>query len=311
MREEVLICGEAGQLVGVLSTPEVQPGEEAAPTVIMLNAGLLHRVGPNRIYVMIARALAAMGFPVLRLDLAGIGESAPRAETMPQLEGVLSDVRTAMNTLGQRRGATRFILLGHCSGGIISLLVAEQEPRVVGVVMINPEGVNPEWDQLDKQRKLANYYSNFYGRDALGNRERLRRFLTGKADYRTIVNNLFRHVLWNRLAALVFRTRAMLGRRAAVAEGESAERQQARALLRLVSGRGTSLCFIFTDGSTGYEYVRAIAGAEIDRLCAAGAAQVKVIRDADHLFNLLASQQSLVAVITDWAQGLVPQAQAR
>ncbi|MDZ4717604.1 MAG: alpha/beta fold hydrolase [Roseiflexaceae bacterium] len=303
--EEVFVCGDGHQLIGILSYPATRPDDDL-PTVIMLNAGLLHRVGPNRVYVTIARALAARGFPVLRLDLAGIGESSPHAETMPMLDSVLADVRIAMAALAEQRGAQRFLLLGHCSGGIASLVVAEREPQIVGAVMINPEGVNQEWDTFDKQRKVATYYANFYGRNALANSDRLRRFLTGRADYRTIIGNLFKHLIWNRIAAFLFRTRKAIDSRTSVGTGANTEREQARAMLKAVGERGTSLLFIFTEGSTGYDYVRMIAGDEIDRLCANGVARVEILQNADHIFNLLSSQQRLVEVIGAWVTGVIP-----
>jgi hypothetical protein len=37
-------------------------------------------VGPNRLYVMLARSLAAMGSPCLRFDLEGIGDSVLRGD---------------------------------------------------------------------------------------------------------------------------------------------------------------------------------------------------------------------------------------
>ena len=43
--------------------------------------------------------------------------------------------------------------------------------------MINPEGANEEWDAFDKQRKVATYYTNFYGRDALAPGETAQAFL--------------------------------------------------------------------------------------------------------------------------------------
>lgn len=304
--EQVLICGAESQLVGILSQPPANPDGSQLPTVIMLNAGLLHRVGPNRIYVTLARALAARGFPVLRLDLAGIGESAPRTDQVPLLDGVLADVRQAMAALTEHHGAQQFLLLGHCSGGIVSLVAAQREQRIVGAVMINPEGANEEWDAFDKQRKVATYYTNFYGRDALANSDRLRRFLTGRADYKTIAGNLFKHLIWNRITTLLFRIRTALGNRANVGAGAHSEREQARAILQAVGERGIPLLFMFTEGSTGHAYVRSMVGAELDRLCTSGVAHVEVLHNADHIFNLLSSQHRLIEAIESWASAVAP-----
>jgi alpha-beta hydrolase superfamily lysophospholipase len=166
MTEDVLICSAERSLVGVLTTPAESDADGERPTVIILNAGLLHRVGPNRIYVKLARALAAIGFSVLRLDLSGIGESQARSGTEPIDESVHADVRNAMDTLARTRGASRFVLMGHCSGAAFSLLIAARDPRVAAAVIINPEMASEEWNTFDQQRKVANYYANFYGRGA-------------------------------------------------------------------------------------------------------------------------------------------------
>jgi pimeloyl-ACP methyl ester carboxylesterase len=310
MMEEVLVFGEARSLIGVVTRPAHPAPDDEAPAVIMLNAGLTHRIGPNRIYVKIARALAACGLTVLRMDLAGVGDSAPRAEHLPIEQGVLADVRAAMDALAQAHGCRRFVLAGHCSGAYVSLLGAGEEPRVAAAVLINPQGGGAEWAEFDRQRKVANFYTNYYGSSALVSRERWRKLLSGKADYRSIVSNVVRGVIWGRISALLFRARAALERRTAPeAESESSDRQRIRGLLRAIEARGAPLLFIHTKGSTGHEYLHMLAGDQIDRLCAAGMARVTIISGADHLFNLLVSQEQLVEAIRMWAQELVLQPQ--
>ena len=309
MKEDILLCGTTQSLVGILTTPDAPVDTAELPVVILLNAGLIHRVGPNRIYVKIARALAAQGFRVLRLDLSGIGESMPRVDNLPFQQRVLADVRDAMDTLARMHAAQRFILMGHCAGAIFSLLLASQEPRVTAAVLINPEGGNDDWKEFDRQRKEATYYANFYGRAALMNRERLRRLLTGQADYRTIAHNIFKFVLWNRLAALAFRVRARLTKHiSAAATNGTDEQAQAHAVL-CAAGERVPLLFIHTEGSTGYEHLRTIAGDEIDRLSAAGRVQIVIIPETDHIYTLLASQQRLIEVIQGWITEIMPDPQ--
>src|SRR5215475_3162536 len=78
VRDEAVRLAPEGQLVGILSHPAANPLTSTgspAPGVIILNAGVLHRVGPHRLHVLLARRLAASGFTGLRLDLGGIGDS--------------------------------------------------------------------------------------------------------------------------------------------------------------------------------------------------------------------------------------------
>ena len=76
MDETVVQIGKANRMLGVLSAPD---GESApnAPVVLMFNAGFLHHVGPFRLWVEVARELAARNIPSLRFDLNGLGDSAP------------------------------------------------------------------------------------------------------------------------------------------------------------------------------------------------------------------------------------------
>src|SRR6185436_6886506 len=85
VRDEAVRLAPEGQLVGILSYPPgaqpaarsdtLSPATPAAPAFIILNAGVLHRVGPHRLHVILARRIAASGLPSLRLDLGGIGDS--------------------------------------------------------------------------------------------------------------------------------------------------------------------------------------------------------------------------------------------
>ena len=61
MNERAIAFGPEQSLLGVLSLPPDQVS--APPAVILLNAGLLHRVGPNRLYVDIARRVGDLGYP--------------------------------------------------------------------------------------------------------------------------------------------------------------------------------------------------------------------------------------------------------
>lgn len=305
MKEEVLFCNDARSLVGILTTPDSAMGEHNLPAVILVNAGLVHRIGPSRIYVLIARALARQHFNVLRLDLSGIGDSMPRSDTMVIEQRMLADVRSAMDTLTRTCGTERFILMGHCSGALLSLFVASQEPKVAAAVMINPEGGGEEWEEFDRQRKEATYYTNFYSRGALKDRQRLLKVLTGKADYRTIGRNILKYVLLNRLATLFFRVRTMLGKKRAAATIAAESKHEQSRMIILTASQHSKLLFIHTQGSTGYEHLRTIAGDDLDQLQARGIVNIQIIPAADHIFTLRSSQERLVNVIETWVGEII------
>ena len=109
MTELVMTFGEHKRLVGTLSLPDRVDRDGVA--VLLPNTGLEHRVGPNRLHVYLARALADAGFPTLRLDLSGMGDSTASDTSDPP-----RDLMCAMDALESRGVAGRFAALGLCSG---------------------------------------------------------------------------------------------------------------------------------------------------------------------------------------------------
>jgi len=134
--ESALLFGEDKSLVAVLTDPE--PGAEGVRRgVIILNAGVLHRVGPNRVHVHLARLLAESGFVVLRFDFSGIGDSRKAEGTEPFAQRAVREACQAMDVLGQQRGVREFLVIGICAGADAGLEVCSRDPRVVGAVLID------------------------------------------------------------------------------------------------------------------------------------------------------------------------------
>ena len=135
LKEKPLLFGRNGSLVGVLTFPGELPSTMA---VVILSAGILHRVGPSRISVHLARRLARAGCTVLRFDLSGIGDS-PLDSGAPSLEAsVLADIDDAITTVLRECESDGVVLLGFCSGADNAYHVAADDPRVRGVVLLDP-----------------------------------------------------------------------------------------------------------------------------------------------------------------------------
>jgi pimeloyl-ACP methyl ester carboxylesterase len=139
-RERPVEFGPEGRLSGIVTMP---PGLElpwTTPALVIMNAGVIHRVGPNRLSVRIARAVAELGMPALRFDLSGLGDSLPRKDARPLTESVALDIRAALDFLASAYGAQRFVTFGLCSGGREAFRAAYRDERVVGAAMIDPYG---------------------------------------------------------------------------------------------------------------------------------------------------------------------------
>ncbi|HEU4404664.1 MAG TPA: alpha/beta hydrolase [Polyangiaceae bacterium] len=133
--EKAHAFGERGGLFGVVTLPaEPQPGR---PAVVILSAGLVHRVGPFRLHVELARRLAGRGLVTLRLDQSALGDSAPRHGGLSYEQRAVVDAREAMDFLRERYGAESFVLVGLCSGAVNAHRAAAADRRVAAVVMLD------------------------------------------------------------------------------------------------------------------------------------------------------------------------------
>jgi pimeloyl-ACP methyl ester carboxylesterase len=157
LTEEPLQFGEGGRLFGILTLPGVPPrNAEELPVFVFLSAGLLHRVGPHRLYVRLVRELARMGFSSLRVDLAGNGDSSPRPGLTYQ-QSVAADYEEILDVLGSRLSRVPIVLAGLCSGADNAIRLTLKEPRVVGMVLLDPV-CDP--DSGFKARAVVRKYTN-------------------------------------------------------------------------------------------------------------------------------------------------------
>jgi len=137
----ITIPGPGGELSAILVEPSHEP--PAGLAVVLLNAGAVRRIGPNRMWVEAARRWASRGVPVLRLDVAGIGDSNGDAHGYEDDEGLyvpdlVPQVLAALDQLERSGVADRFVLGGLCAGAYWAFHAALEDDRVTGTLMINP-----------------------------------------------------------------------------------------------------------------------------------------------------------------------------
>jgi hypothetical protein len=132
----VKVFGAEGTLVGVLAEPEGAEAFPGAPAVLLGNVGIHHRVGPGRVWVDLSRRLAALGYPTLRFDQSGLGDSAPGSDTRDELARGVADLRAAMDMLEKKHGVRRFVLVGFCSGVDTVHRAAVEDARVADVAWV-------------------------------------------------------------------------------------------------------------------------------------------------------------------------------
>lgn len=136
MRERAVRFGTNQALVGVLTEPQRAYGRDR-PAVVFLNSGILHHVGASRLYVRMARRLAERGFLCLRFDLAGIGDSDSRRDSLGPVESALRDGTDALDYLADAHDARSFVLAGLCSGSDMAYHMALADTRVAGIINLD------------------------------------------------------------------------------------------------------------------------------------------------------------------------------
>ena len=133
--EQVLLLGQERSVLAIATAPD-RPNLRAP--VLLLNAGVIHRVGPHRLHVRLARALAAQGHPVLRMDLSGIGDSRSLPNGMAFRESAVVDIGSALDQAIAGKRAPQAILFGLCSGADNALAAAQNDPRIAGIILVDP-----------------------------------------------------------------------------------------------------------------------------------------------------------------------------
>ena len=292
MKEEAVLFG-ASSLVGVVTEPAAATGGRAPSAFIFLNAGVTHRVGPNRLYVRLARALAAQGFVALRFDFSGLGDSAARSDDLAVRKSVVLETREAMDFLARTRGVEQCVLIGICSGATVSLMVAREDHRVAGAVLINGQGhlrgADPALDPHLRARTL------------------------GRHSWRIALFSSFRSKNWRKAILGDLQPipilRMLIGAPLGMILGRGTRRgapeaHEAAADLRALARRGVRLFHLYCEGDEGLDYFNVVLGGEVPHVASNDRARFEIIRGSNHVFTLSWSQDHLVKVVCDWAQTL-------
>jgi uncharacterized protein len=137
------------RLLGVLH----RAARSAAQGVLLIVGGPQYRVGSHRQFVLLARHLAAAGVPVLRFDYRGMGDS--EGPTVG-FDGAEADIAAALDEFFRRVPALREVALwGLCDAASAALMYGFRDPRVKGLVLLNPWVRQP---QSEARTHLRHYY---------------------------------------------------------------------------------------------------------------------------------------------------------
>jgi len=295
MNEKALLFGEPGSLAGILSDPSAGARGRELPAVVILNAGIVHHVGPNRIHVKLARKLAAAGFVAMRFDFSGIGDSRPRLDGKPFAQSAPEEVRQCLDYLEFSRGIRRFVLVGICSGADNALRAGALDPRVEGAVLIEGHAI-----------PTPAYLLRLYRRRLLSPRSWLR-LLSGRSE-------ILRSIRFSRRSGSA---RRAAGTRDAKVRGEtlSPVKREILESIRALDARRARVLLIYSSGSASHLFYETILRRRVADVRERGSLEARLVEGADHVFTHQTTQSQLLSTIFDWLQklgspGERPEAQA-
>ena len=129
----IVLEGVASPLIGMLHPAS---GKQETGVLMMVAGGPQYRIGGHRQLVLWARKFSSQGFPVMRFDFSGMGDSYGE---YVEFEDTEADIRVALDRFfAETPTLKQVVLWGECNASSSSLLFAHKDSRVKGVVMINP-----------------------------------------------------------------------------------------------------------------------------------------------------------------------------
>jgi len=284
----VRFAGLTEEVVAIRELTALATTRSASPrrAVILLNAGAVYRVGPNRLYVELARALPDA--LVIRLDQSGLGDSPPRAhsdENVVYSEHAVGDVGDVV-AWARAKGAREVAVVGLCSGAYHAIKVGLVH-TVETIVPINPltffwkPGMPLDFAAFRVTEDANRYKQNM--RSAAS----WKKVLRGQVDLVRVA----RVVATRARDALEHRGRDVLRRlRVPFPDDLGSE-------LLALGRKGTAMRFIFAASEPGHAMLAEQGGSAVARLERDGRLSIDVIPNADHTFTPRWSHPLFVAAI--------------
>ncbi len=273
--ERVVVMGHDQSLVGVLSEPAAVGAPAGKPGFVMLNAGLLHHVGQNRLSVNLTRTLQNQGYYALRFDLSGIGDSVNRRSELPFQERSISEIQEALDYLQQTKGINSFVLCGLCTGADNAFRAGVADPRVTGIVTL--EGYAYSTATYKKRKYLKKAL------DINAWKKRLRRYTENESD---------------RAASEAEEQRGDVSYHWTLPPIEKMEIH-----LRGLVEREVRMLMVYAGNNARYNYTGQFADA-FPSLDFKGLLQESRYELSDHNFSMASDRERLYGEISDWMKSL-------
>lgn len=155
-----------------------------ATGLVMVTGGSQTRIGSHRMYERLAKALAEKGYPCLRFDRRGVGDSAGED---PGFRGSGPDLAAAATALRRECPAVKRVFgFGLCDGAT-AIALHGREAGLDALLLVNPWLVETEADDPPPAAAVRAHYWK-----RLTSLEGWRKLLSGAVDWRKLLAGLRR-----------------------------------------------------------------------------------------------------------------------
>jgi hypothetical protein len=286
VEEEIVNFGEHGSGCGILTSAQRKaPADNIC--IIFLNAGLIHKVGPNRIYKKLAVKYSEHGFASFRLDLSGLGDSGFSIE-MSNGSGQIDEVKMAMNWLQENKGIDKFLLSGICSGAKVAWDVSLDDRRVIGLCLI--DGIYTDGRLMRNVARKADLHLRVrYYKKHLFSWDRWLKLFSGKSRLLS---------LQNVAAGLRFITSLL--KKKQVKQQVAIDTSDILAPWEILFERNVKIQMVFSEGSVAVDIYNLTLSKQLNHYRINGILATTFVKDVDHTFTPIWSQNYLSDLTTTW-----------
>ncbi|SIT49462.1 conserved hypothetical protein [Paraburkholderia ribeironis] len=266
---------------------------ENAPAVLIPNTAANHNIGDGRCFVLFARRLAALGIASLRMDLAGLGDSAPEERTIT-LESLHSQEACADVIAGASwlvaQGHPAVVTFGICSGAFVGLHACAAHPQIVGAFGVNLQQF--VWQGEERVRSNSAIASNRTLRHAALSTDKWKRIWSDKAS------------LAGKARGLLARATRRFERRVAdmmdATIGWSFSPNNARRFLELLHEKGAEVRLLYGEFDHGIDELKLHFGANLSGLRGFPHVRVAMLPIHDHSLFTRAAREAAMSDAQQW-----------
>lgn len=258
-------------------------------TLVFLNAGMVRNIGPNRMFVQLARAWTQEGYRVLRFDFSGVGDSQSRTSqgiNTSYSQTVSEELEAAIRFL-QQRGASEIRLVGLCSGAYHAFRGVVAGLPVHSAIMINPLAFDQQdlgggYDKSFTTYEVLDLFTKF--KNQIQTRTFWSKLRRGQLDIFTLRKLISRRLKFaiDQLFNSLYRNLGMKHKSDTVQD------------LRNTLSNGVSLDFLFSESDPGFELLSKRTGRALPELQQDRNFRVYRIPNADHTFTNIGARSRLL-----------------